>query len=114
MWPKADDKGLYFINPAGKEKDKPTQIWTFGEPEHNSSWYPTIDKPNQKTTDEIIMTVPSKYVYPFKWFIAKSKKNSDDTRTDTWRKWMHLHMPYLLFMAAGDYAVPRPVIRIRK
>ncbi len=61
-WPRADSKGLYFINPDGKEKDKPTQIWTFGEPEHNSSWYPTIDKPNQKTTDEIILTVPAKYV----------------------------------------------------
>src|SRR5438309_3528416 len=23
-----DAKGLYFINPKGKEKDKPTQIWT--------------------------------------------------------------------------------------
>ncbi|MBS1734876.1 MAG: M1 family peptidase, partial [Bacteroidetes bacterium] len=26
-----DAKGLYFINPKGEEKDKPTQIWTQGE-----------------------------------------------------------------------------------
>ncbi len=46
VWLKDDSKGLFFINPTGEEKDKPTQIWTFGEPEHNSSWFPTIDKPN--------------------------------------------------------------------
>ncbi|HEY9197350.1 MAG TPA: M1 family peptidase, partial [Mucilaginibacter sp.] len=28
-----DAKGLYFINPDGTEKDKPTQIWTQGETE---------------------------------------------------------------------------------
>jgi aminopeptidase N len=52
-----DDKGLYFINPLGKDKKKPTQIWTHGETECNSGWFPTIDKPNQKTTNEISMTV---------------------------------------------------------
>src|SRR6201995_2153702 len=57
-----DAKGLYFINPKGEEKDKPTEIWTQGETESNSAWFPTIDKPDQKTTDEIIMTVPDKYV----------------------------------------------------
>ncbi|MEJ7683188.1 MAG: hypothetical protein WKG06_36095 [Segetibacter sp.] len=41
-------KGLYFINPKGEEKDKPTQIWTHGETEFNSAWFPTIDKPNQR------------------------------------------------------------------
>ena len=57
-----DAKGLYFINPTGEEKDKPTQIWTQGETEANSAWMLTIDKPNQKTTEEISMTVPEKYV----------------------------------------------------
>src|SRR4029079_6385832 len=56
-----DAKGLYFINPLGKEKDKPTQIWTQGETESNSCWFPTIDKMDQKCTEEITMTVPAKY-----------------------------------------------------
>jgi len=55
-----DAKGLYFINPQGTDKDKPIQIWTQGETESNSAWFPTIDKPNQKSTEEIIMTVPAK------------------------------------------------------
>src|ERR1700722_3009527 len=41
-----DAKGLYFINPDSSEKGKPVQIWTQGEPEGSSVWFPTIDKPD--------------------------------------------------------------------
>ncbi len=99
-----DDKGLYFINPLGTDPQKPTQIWTQGESESNSCWFPTIDKPNQKTTEEISMTVPDKYVTLSNGRLANQKKNSDSTRTDTWK--MELpHAPYLFFMGVGDYAV---------
>ena len=57
-----DAKGLYFINPKGEDKSKPTQIWTQGETEETSVWIPTIDRPNQKCTQKFLLTVPSKYV----------------------------------------------------
>lgn len=99
-----DAKGLYFINPTGEEKDKPTQIWTQGETEATSVWCPTIDKPNQKTTQEIAMTVPSKYVTLSNGKLVSQKNNGNNTRTDTWK--MELpHAPYLFFMGAGDYAI---------
>jgi len=99
-----DAKGLYFINPRGEEKGKPTQIWTQGETEANSVWFPTIDKPNQRMTDEIVMTVPDKYVTLSNGVLAGQKKNADGTRTDDWK--MELpHAPYLLFMGVGDYAI---------
>jgi aminopeptidase N len=99
-----DAKGLYFINPLGTEKDKPTQIWTQGETEATSVWCPTIDKPNQKTTDEIYMTVPAKYVTLSNGKLMSQKKNADGTRTDYWK--MDLpHAPYLFFMGVGDYAI---------
>jgi len=97
-------KGLYFINPRGEEKDKPTQIWTQGETESNSVWMPTIDKPNQKSTEQITMTVPSKYVTLSNGLLINQKKNSDGTRTDTWK--MDLpHAPYLFFMGVGEYSI---------
>ena len=97
-------KGLYFINAKGEDKDKPTQIWTQGETEANSAWMPTIDKPNQKTTDEIYMTVPAKYVTLSNGLLISQKKNADGTRTDYWK--MDLpHAPYLFFMGVGEYAV---------
>jgi aminopeptidase N len=99
-----DAKGLYFINPTGEDKTKPTQIWTQGETEATSVWVPTIDKPNQKTTDEIYMTVPAKYVTLSNGRLVSQKTNSDGTRTDYWK--MDLpHAPYLFFMGVGDYAV---------
>ena len=99
-----DAKGLYFINPKGADKNKPTQIWTQGETESNSVWMITIDKPNQKTTEEIIMTVPDKYVTLSNGLLISQKKNTDGTRTDSWK--MDLpHAPYLFFMGVGDYAI---------
>ncbi len=100
----SDAKGLYFINPLGEDKNKPTQIWTQGETESNSAWVPTIDKPNQKTTNEIYMTVPQKYVTLSNGKLMSQTKNADGTRTDYWK--MDLpHAPYLMFMGVGDFAI---------
>jgi aminopeptidase N len=101
-----DAKGLYFINPKGEEKNKPTQIWTQGETEANSVWMVTIDKPNQKSTGEIAMTVPAKYVTLSNGLKISEKKNADGTRTDNWK--MDLpHAPYLFFMGVGDFAITK-------
>ncbi len=100
----SDAKGLYFINPKGEEKNKPTEIWTQGETESNSAWFPTIDKPNQKCTDEICMTVPAKYTTLSNGKLFSQTKNADGTRTDCWK--MDLpHSPYLFFMGIGEYSV---------
>ncbi len=96
-------KGLYFINPLGKTKEH-IEIWTQGETESNSAWFPTIDKPDQKTTQEILMTVPSKYVTLSNGLLVHQKKNADGTRTDDWK--MDLpNSPYLFFMGVGDYVI---------
>ena len=99
-----DAKGLYFINPDGKDPDKPIQIWTQGETESSSAWFPTIDKPEQKTTEEINMTVPAKYITLSNGKLISQKPNGDGTRTDTWK--MDLpHSPYLFMMAIGDFKI---------
>jgi aminopeptidase N len=99
-----DAKGLYFINPDGTEKDKPVQIWTQGETTGSSAWFPTIDDPQQKCTDEIVMTVPAKYVTLSNGRLASQKVNADGTRTDDWK--MELpHSVYLFMMAVGDFKI---------
>jgi aminopeptidase N len=99
-----DAKGLYFINPLGKEKNKPTQIWTQGETEGTSVWMPIIDKPNQKCTQEFYLNVPSKYVSLSNGLLVKQVDNKNGTRLDVWK--MDLpHSPYLFFIGVGDYAV---------
>ena len=100
----SDAKGLYFINPQGKDPDKPTQIWTQGETESSSAWFPTIDKSNQKTTQEIYMTVPDKYVTLSNGILKDSQKESGNLRTDHWVMDKR-HSTYLFFMGVGEYAI---------
>ena len=108
-----DAKGLYFINPTGEDKDKPTQIWTQGETEANSVWMVTIDKPNQKSTQEISMTVPNKYVTLSNGIMTSKKVNTDGTRTDNWK--MDLpHAPYLFFMGVGDFAIVKDMYKTKE
>ncbi|TCC93992.1 M1 family peptidase [Pedobacter frigiditerrae] len=105
-----DEKGLYFINPDGTDKEKPIQIWTQGEAESSSAWFPTIDKPNQKTTSELSMTVLSKYVTLSNGKLVSQKVNTNGTRTDTWK--MDLpHSPYLFMMAVGDFKITKELWR---
>lgn len=100
----SEAKGLYFINPKGENPTKPIQIWTQGETESNSCWFPTIDKPNEKITHEISITVPSKFKTLSNGLMIGTKSNPDGSRTDIW-KMDKPHAPYLVMMAIGDYAV---------
>ncbi len=98
------EKGLFFINPKGDEGDKPQQIWTQGETENNSAWFPTVDKPNERTTQEIYLTVDDKFKTLSNGTLDSSTKNSDGTRTDYWNMDMP-HAPYLFMLAIGEFAV---------
>ena len=97
-------KGLYFIDPLESDPNKPTQIWTQGETEASSCWFPTIDSPNQKTSQEIYMTVPDQYVTLSNGLLKEQTKNSDGTRTDYWN-FDKKHAPYLFFMGVGDFSI---------
>ncbi|WNW02282.1 M1 family metallopeptidase [Tenacibaculum sp. HL-MS23] len=97
-------KGLYFINPTGLDKNKPTQIWTQGETEASSCWFPTIDAPNQKTSQEIYITVPNKYVTLSNGKLESQITNTNGTRTDYWN-FTQKHAPYLFFMGVGEYEI---------
>lgn len=98
------DKGLYFINPLGEEQGKPTQIWTQGETQANSAWFPTIDAPNERMTQEIYITVDPKFTTLSNGVFMYSRQNADGTKTDYWKQELP-HAPYLTMLAIGDFAV---------
>lgn len=100
----SDAKGIYFINPRGEDPNKPTQIWTQGETVASSCWFPTIDEPNQKTSQEIYLTVQDKYVTLSNGKLEKQTKNADGTRTDYWN-FTKKHAPYLFFVGIGDFTI---------
>ncbi|MCB9290372.1 MAG: alanyl aminopeptidase [Lewinellaceae bacterium] len=98
------DRGLFFINPRGEVAGKPRQIWTQGETENNSRWFPTIDKPNERCTQEMIVTVEDGLEVLSNGVLASRKENGDGTQTFYW-KMDQPHAPYLFMLAIGDYAV---------
>jgi aminopeptidase N len=100
----SSDKGLYFINPTGEDPNKMPQIWTQGETEASSVWFPTIDAPNAKTTQEIFITVDDKYITLSNGKMVSSKKLGNGKRVDHWKQELP-HAPYLFMMGIGEFKV---------
>lgn len=98
-------RGLYFVNPRGEDPVKPTQIWTLGQPEDNSFWFPTIDHPAERTTQETWISVPPQFQTLSNGILLDSRtENGDSLRTDYWK--LHQpHAPYLFAIAAGEYEI---------
>jgi len=98
-----DDRGLYFINPLEEEKNKPRQLWTQGETEASSCWFPTIDAPNERTSQEMFITVEEGFKTISNGKLIKQTNNDNGTRTDYWKQDI-AHAPYLFMMAVGNFA----------
>ncbi|HWB64737.1 MAG TPA: M1 family aminopeptidase, partial [Chitinophagales bacterium] len=83
---------------------KPIQIWTQGETESNSCWFPTIDKPNQKCTEEIYITHNRKYVSLSNGTLLTTTPVNDSMVTDHWKTELPFS-PYLVMMAVGNFSI---------
>lgn len=98
-----DTKGLYFIDPMDTIPGKPTLLWTQGETEHNSKWFPTIDRPNERLTHDIWLTIPDSLVSISNGRLVNQESLGNGMRKDHWE--MNLpHAPYLVAIAVGDFA----------
>ena len=98
------DKGLYFINPRGENPSKMPQIWTQGETESNSVWFPTIDSPNQKMSQDVFITVDEKYTTLSNGILLESISKPNQQRTDHWQQKLP-HAPYLTMLGIGEFVV---------
>jgi aminopeptidase N len=107
------ERGLYFINPKGADPDKPRQIWTQGETQGSSGWFPTIDSPNERCTQEMWITVDPDFQTLSNGVLVDSRINHDSgkgTRTDHW-KMNQPHAPYLFMMAIGEFSITKDTWR---
>lgn len=100
----SDAKGLYFINHDGADPNKHQEIWTQGETEASSVWFPTIDNPVEKTTHEIYMTVQDKFQTLSNGYLADSKPAKTGYRTDHWVM-DKPHSTYLFMMTVGEFSI---------
>lgn len=95
-------KGLYFINPKQSDPCKMPQIWTQGEPESNSCWFPTIDSPNERIRQDLYITVKENLRTLSNGLLVDSKILDNGYRTDHWQQ-KQAHAPYLCMMAIGEF-----------
>lgn len=96
-----DTQGLYFINPTG-EASLPTQIWTQGETDHNSKWFPTIDAPNERATHDLKLTVEEKFTTVSNGELVGQEQLGNGMRRDHW-KMSQPSAPYLVAFAVGEF-----------
>lgn len=100
------DKGLFFINADGSDPYKPKQIFTQSETQSASCWFPTIDAPNQRMTQQIAITVDKKYTTLSNGILLNQVDNNDGTRTDIWKQSLAA-APYLSMLAIGEFSVTK-------
>ncbi len=99
-----DNRGLYFINSDGQNPYLPKQIWTQGATEYNSYWFPTIDAPNERCTQEVILTVDDKYQTLSNGTLISSQRLNSSLRRDHW-KLNKPHAPYLFSVVIGEFNI---------
>ena len=96
------NKGLFFIDPQDTIPGKPQQIWTQGETEYSRQWFPTIDSPNERGTQEIILTVSDTMMTLSNGLLVSSEPVSNGMRRDHWKLDIP-HAPYLAMLAVGQW-----------
>ena len=102
----SEDRGLYFINTNGAIPNKPQQLWTQGETESNSQWLPTIDKPNERFTVQLELTVPDTMQTLSNGRKTGSESIGNGLKVDGWAMDMPIQ-PYAVMFAVGEFAIVR-------
>lgn len=99
-------KGLYFIQPDSLRPNRREQVWTQGEDDDNHFWVPLYDYPNDRSTSEVKVTVPSSWKALSNGKFIGTTTGSDGAVTWHYRQ-EKPHASYLIMLAAGEYLVTR-------
>jgi len=94
--------GLYFILPDRDDPGRPKEVWTQGEAEDTHHYIPIYDYPNDRTTSEMILTVPSDWLTVSNGKLLSVQDAPDGQKTWTWRQSLPVST-YLISFVAGEY-----------
>jgi aminopeptidase N len=95
-------KGLYFVLPDKDYPDRPKEIWTQGESEDTRYYIPIYDYPNDRTTSEMLLTVPATWLTVSNGQLVGIKSEDDGTKTWDWKQSEPLST-YLISAVAGEF-----------
>lgn len=95
-------KGLYFRTPELGYPEGDTHIWTQGQTHEAAHWFPCFDYPNERSTTEVICTVPKDMVV-----VSNGRKVAEEPAGDgeTRVRWLQdkPHASYLVCLVAGKF-----------
>jgi len=94
--------GLYFILPDRDDPDRAKEIWTQGEAEDTHHYIPIYDYPNDRTSTEMILTVPGDWLTVSNGKLLSVEDAPNGQKTWTWRQSLPVST-YLISFVAGEY-----------
>jgi aminopeptidase N len=94
--------GLYFIVPDKDDPGRAKEIWTQGEAEDTHHYIPIYDYPNDRTTSEMILTVPADWLTVSNGKLLSVQDAPNGQKTWTWRQSLPVST-YLISFVAGEY-----------
>jgi aminopeptidase N len=95
-------KGLYFVLPDKNYPNRPKEVWSQGEAEDTRYYIPIYDYPNDRTTSEMLVTVPANWITISNGDLLGTKTESDGMKTWDWKQSQPLST-YLISVVAGEF-----------
>ena len=93
--------GLFFTGPDKENPGKEVQAWTHSEAEAARYWYPCHDHPGDRSTSELVVTVPKGFRVISNGELI-SVMEGDSTSTFHWKEGVP-HVTYLTSFVAGRF-----------
>lgn len=103
-WPR---RGLYFLAPDKRVKDRPVQVWSQCQDEDARHWFPCIDRPHVKMTSELRVEVPNGMV------ALSNGRLLEELTPEAPKPWTYHflldkpHPSYLVTLVAGHFSIRR-------
>jgi aminopeptidase N len=95
-------RGLFFILPDKSYPDRPKEIWSQGEDEDTHYYIPIYDYPNNRTTTEMIVTVPETWITVSNGKLVSTHQEAGGMKTWDWRQSDPMST-YLISIVAGEF-----------
>jgi aminopeptidase N len=103
-------KGLYYVFPDKNYPERPKEIWTQGESEDTRYYIPIYDYPNDRTTSEMILTVPATWITVSNGKLVSEKTEADGNKTWDWVQ-SEKTSTYLISAVAGEFVEKKEMWR---
>ncbi|MFZ1034033.1 MAG: M1 family metallopeptidase, partial [Candidatus Acidiferrales bacterium] len=101
-------KGLYFVLPDKNYPNRPKEVWTQGEAEDTRYYIPIYDYPNDRTTSEMLLTVPATWITVSNGQLVNVKDEANGEKTWDWKQSEPLST-YLISAVAGEFVEKKDI-----